>query len=270
MTQARLSVSSWSLHKSLGGPSFYGVGEDIPIESHHQGQLGLLELPQAVADFGIHTLELVHFHLPNREDAYLADLEQALADANVELFSLLIDDGDITHPVHGERDLGWMAGWLEVAAKLGSRCARVIAGKQTPTPETLALSIGRLGELADRARDLGVRLMTENWFETLSTVDALTHVMEMLEGRVDLCLDFGNWKGAAKYEQFERIAEYAESCHAKASFEQGTIDREDYEKCLALTRKVGFRGPYTLIFDSPEPGEWEGLAAERAVVQTYL
>jgi len=270
VSKARLSVSSWSLHKSLGSPAFYGVGEAIPIENHNRGRLSLLELPQAVADFGISTLELVHFHLPSRDDTYLADLKAALSDANVELFSLLIDDGDIVHPVDGERDRDWIEGWLEVAAKLGSRSARVIAGKQPPTPETLSLSISRLGELAAKAEASGLRLMTENWFETTSTVEAVTEVMERLRGRVGLCLDFGNWKGADKYERFEHVVKYAESCHTKAFFSEGVIDKEDYERCLTLTQKANFSGPHTLIFDSPEPSDWEGLEVERTIVQRYL
>lgn len=272
MTKARLSVSSWSLHKTLGSPAFYGVdaGKSLPIESHNNGNLSLLELPQALADFGIHTLEIVHFHLPSRDDAYLAELKAALANANVELFSLLIDDGDITHPTNGGRDSAWIGEWLELAANLGSKSARVIAGKQAPTPETLRLSIKRLEDLATRAEALGIRLMTENWFETSSTVEAVTHILEDLNGRVGLCLDFGNWKGEDKYARFEQIASYAESCHTKAFFEDGVIDRGDYERCLTITQSAGFTGPYTLIFDSPEPADWEGLAIERSIVQRYL
>lgn len=272
MTKARLSVSSWSLHKSLGSPPFYGVeeGHSVPTDLQNRGALSLLELPQAVADFGINTLEIVHFHLPSRDDAYLADLKGALADANVELFSLLIDDGDITHPKHGARDLAWIAQWLEVAAKLGSKRSRVIAGKQTPTPETVGLSIERLQELATKAESLGLRLMTENWFETTATVDAVTQILEGLNGRVGLCLDFGNWQGEDKYERFEAIVSYAESCHTKAFFDGGVIDGEDFEKCLAITQNANFAGPHTLIFDSPEPTNWEGLAIEKAIVERYL
>ena len=32
----------------------------------------------------------------------------ALQDADVELFSLLIDEGDITHPSNAERDMAWI------------------------------------------------------------------------------------------------------------------------------------------------------------------
>ncbi len=36
-TPRRLSVSSWSLHRALGAPDFYGVGQAIPVNSPNGG-----------------------------------------------------------------------------------------------------------------------------------------------------------------------------------------------------------------------------------------
>ena len=272
--QARISVSSWSLHRHLGRPQIYGVesGQTIPIETHNQGDFWLLELPGKIASFGIHTLEICHFHLPSLDPGYLSELRQAMAAAGVELFSLLVDDGDLLHPERGERDLAWIQSWLEVGAALGSQCMRVIAGKQPATAETVKLSQQRLATLADRADSQGIRLMTENWFPLLSTPQAVVQLLEGLNGRVGLCLDFGNWQGEEKYAGFEVIAPYAESCHAKGQFdENGRIRRDDYERCLEITRAAHFSGPYTLIYDSPMPAnEWDGLAAEQEIVSLYI
>ena len=130
---ARLSVSTWSLHRTLG-PTYW----DSPAkpsrdreEPYGPGLLELLDIPARIAEFGINTLEICHFHLPSREPAYLNDLRSALDSAGVELFTILIDDGDITHPEHSARDLAWISGWIETAGQLGARCARVIAGKTT-------------------------------------------------------------------------------------------------------------------------------------------
>ncbi|MCA9836484.1 MAG: sugar phosphate isomerase/epimerase [Trueperaceae bacterium] len=270
--KARYSVSTWSLHRELGDPGLYGpdLGDKVPEFGYERGQLSLLELPEKIAQFGIHTLEIVHFHLPSRDLAYLDELRAAIENANVELFSLLIDSGDITDPNEGERHKDWIAGWLEVAHHLGSRHARVVAGKQEPRKETIALSIERLSELADRAEALGLRLMTENWLTLANSPEVVTQLMEGLEGRVGLCFDFGNWRGEEKYRQLEQIAQYAESCHTKGFFYNGILDKDDYVKCLEITKQAGFSGPYTLIFDSEKPGEWEGLKTEMAVVEHYL
>jgi hypothetical protein len=271
-SQRRISVSSWSLHRTLGSPSIYGVeqGFHIPHESHQRGQSTLLELPARLAAFGITTLEICHFHLPNLDPGYLSELRAALQSANIELFSLLIDEGDITHPTHAERDLAWIERWLEIAGHLGAKRARVIAGKST-SEEALQRSVRGLNHLAERAEGLGLRLMTENWFSVLSHPQAIDTVFEQLEQRVGLCLDFGNWKGPEKYTQLASIAHYTESCHTKAHFSApDQLDQTDYIHCLDITREAHFVGPYTLIYDGPSDDEWSGLTQEREIVQPYL
>lgn len=270
--RARFSVSTWSLHRELGDPALYGpdLGKAVPSSGYDHGRLSLLELPQAIADFGIKTLEIVHFHLPSRDKGYLSELRTAVEAADVELFSLLIDAGDISHPLEGARDKDWIADWLELANSLGSRSARVIAGKQEPSRESIQQSIRHLKELAEKAEDLGLRLMTENWLTLANSPEVVTELMEGLGGRLGLCFDFGNWQGAHKYQELEAIAHYAESCHTKGFFHDGVLDKEDYVRCLEITKAAGFAGPYTLIFDSDRPGEWEGLEAEMQVVKPYL
>lgn len=269
----RLSVSTWSLHRQLGRPDFYGPddGKQIPVSTHGRGEISLLELPARVAEFGISTLELCHFHVPSLDKGYLNELRCALEEANVELFSLLIDHGDITHPEYADRDLAWIGEWIEIAGLLGASCARAIAGKAAPSTETLEMSGNGLQQLAARAEGNGVRLMTENWFSILSTPANVLTLLDRLDGAVGFCLDFGNWTGETKYADLKTIAPRADSCHTKAHFPApGEMDRDDYVQCLDLTQDAGFSGPHTLIYDGPGDDEWEGLSIEREVVQSYL
>ena len=269
----RLSVSTWSLHRQLGRPDFYGPEDEkqIPVATHDRGEISLLEVPARVAKFGINTLELCHFHIPSLDKGYLNELRGAIEAANVELFSLLIDHGDITHPEYANRDLVWIGEWIDTAGLLGATCARAIAGKAAPSAEVLEMSRSGLKELAERAEANGVRLMTENWFSVLSTPQNVLTLLDRLDGAVGFCLDFGNWTGETKYSDLEAIAPRAESCHTKAHFlSPGKMDRDDYILCLDLTRDAGFSGPHTLIYDGPGDDEWEGLSIEREVVQSYL
>ena len=191
---------------------------------------------------------------------------------HIELFSLLVDTGDITHPQEAERNVQWISQWLSVAQQLGARCMRVVAGDAAPSPESFELSIRNLRTLAEQAQGLGIRLMTENWHNLLSTPEAVHTVLGGLEGQVGLCFDFGNWDSRPeKYLQLESIAVYAESCHTKAHFEPPfELDRVDYERCLEITRQAKFAGPYTLIYAGPNDDEWAGLGREREVVKAYL
>ncbi|MEP7290450.1 MAG: TIM barrel protein [Chloroflexota bacterium] len=274
MTQlsgARLSTSSWSLHRALGltYPDTPSQANSGALETYGRGTVNLLEVPQRLAAMGIQTLEICHFHFPSRDPAYINELRGAAQSAGVELFSLLIDDGDMTHPQHGARDLEWISSWIETAGQLGTRCVRVIAGKAQPSEDALSRSIAGLTTLVERGKARNVRVMTENWMSLLSTPEYVQRVLQAVD--LGLCADFGNWGGASKYDDLAAIFPQAESCHAKCSFTAPRQpDRADYLRCLDLAKAAGFAGPYTLIYDDAGADEWDGLAIERDMVQDYL
>ena len=274
MSTPRLSVSTWSLHRALGltYPNSPGAdGKPTAVETYGPGSITLLDVPARLAAMGIATLEICHFHLPSRESAYLSELRAALDAAGVELFSLLIDDGDITHPDHGDRDLAWISRWIETAGELGAKRARVIAGKSEPSDVALQQSRAGFSLLATQGQAQGVRVMTENWFALLSRPQDVLSLLDDLEGAVGLCLDFGNWGGPTKYDDLAAIAPRAESCHAKCRFPApGEMDTDDFRRCLDITRDAAFSGPYTLIYDGPGDDEWSALAMERDFVLPYL
>ena len=269
MQNSRLAISSWSLNRTLGAPQFDALRDHVGREPQ-SGALSLLELPQALADFGVQRMELCHFHLPKSDGKYLQQLRAALENADVELWALLIDDGDITHPDDGEKWLDWTRGWIDIAAQLGARHVRIIAGKQEPTPETLQLSRDRLQVLAAYAKAKNVGVLTENWFGLLDAPQDVLWLLDELNGEVGLKFDFGNWKGARKYDDLPQIAPRAVSCHAKCSFDGSTPDSEDYRRCLQMLKDANYRGPYTLIYDGENADEWAHLAIERELVSEFL
>src|SRR5579862_3166574 len=111
-----LSVSTFSLHRTIsvtyGDAPGHGDAR-TRSEPYGPGEITLLDLPARIAAVGIHTLEISHPHLPSREAGYLSELRAALKEAGVRLLSVLVENGDITHPDHGERDVKWIAGWIE-------------------------------------------------------------------------------------------------------------------------------------------------------------
>ena len=262
----RIAVSTWSLHRTMGTtyPHDLASNDVGPVEETY-GEVGesLLDLPAALRNHGYHRMELVSFHLPSRDPVYLDELKSQLASEEVVLQTLLIDAGDITDPVHGARDTAWIGKWIETANALGAENARIIAGKQAPTPETLELSVSRLKALADGNAGSPVRLVTENWHALLPSAREVNFVLDRLEGRVGLLADFGNWRGPGKYAELEQIIGRAELTHAKATFNDGVLDADDYGRIVDMAEAAGYAGPYTLIFDNDIPGEWAGLALER-------
>lgn len=269
----RIAVSSWSLHRMMGTIYPHDLSTlTIPSAEEAYGEVreSLLDIPSAIANHGIHRLEIVSFHLPSRDRVYLGELRDALAHVGVTLQTLLIDAGDISDPETSKRDTDWIAHWVETANELGAENARIIAGKQKPSRAALDLSAQALAKLVDRNAGSDVRLVTENWFELLSTPADVNYLLDRLDGRIGLNGDFGNWSGPSKYADLGAILGRAELCHAKASFTDGQIDAGDYEQCIAAAEAAGYTGPYTLIFDAEEPDEWDGIAAEKAFIEEQL
>lgn len=264
-TPLRLSVSTWALHELIGtvAPGRPGDPEGRLMPPRDSASLDLLHLPRELARRGITTMELCHFHLPSTSACYLDEWAAAREEAGVALWSLLIDDGDLNHPEFGDRDRDWIIGWIDKASQLGAQCVRIIGGKQPLTDESLAKSIAQFKIIAMEAYVRGVHVMTENWFPTLSTPEAIHTLMEETGGSIGMTFDFGNWGGPDKYSNLEQIAEYAEGCHAKWDSD------EDFLRCLELTRAAEFAGPYTLVYG--EPGNvWESLERQRALVLPYV
>ncbi|CAN7583159.1 sugar phosphate isomerase/epimerase family protein [Devosia sp. LjRoot3] len=269
----RIAVSTWSLHRLLGTTyphdlttSAVGPGDD----TYGEGSESLLGLPSVLANHGYHRLEIVSFHMRSRDSIYLAELRDQLKVSEVTLQTLLIDAGDITHPENGARDEAWIAGWLDVANELGAENARIIAGKQKPSRANIDHSVAALKRLAAGNAGSSVRLVTENWFDLLSTPETVHEVLDRLEGKVGLLGDFGNWGGDSKYEDLASIFARAELCHAKASFVGGQLDEADYGACVGAAEEAGYKGPYTLIFDADQPHEWAGLALERDFILSLI
>lgn len=265
--QDRIAVSTWSLHRHLGTTYPHDLSTTqigAVAETYGEGTESLLDLPSALNNHGYGRMELVSFHLPSRDPIYLAELRDQLATCDVTLQTLLIDAGDVTDPINGIRDQAWIASWIEIANQLGAQHARIIAGKQPPSTETLDRSVVALRALADGNAGSSVRLTTENWFNLLPSAKEVDYVLDRLDGKIGLLGDFGNWKGADKYDELAKIFGRAELCHAKAGFIDGDLDEADYGRCVDLAEAVGYTGPYTLIFDSEVPvNEWDGLAIER-------
>ncbi len=250
----RLGVSTWSLNRSLtaGTP--------------------LLDIPAQAAAHGLGKLEVCHFHLPSTDDEYLDKFRAALAAAGVEFYTLLIDEGDITHPDPTERKkaLAMISDWIEVAAECGAKRVRVIGGYAEPSESALHLSEAGFRSLLRHAEDYEIEVVTENWHRLLDQPAAVRTLLERLDGRVGLKLDFGNWPSGRRHQDLPLIADLAECTHAKAAFPApGQMDREDFTRCLNLCAAANFAGPHILIFSDPGD-EWESLDQMRDMALPYV
>jgi len=251
----RFAVSSWSLDGLI------------------TGGLPLAELPAQLAAHGIGVLELCHFHLPSTRPEDLEQLRAALAAAGVELYSLLIDAGDLTAPDSERRaaDREFIRHWIGVAAELGARQVRIDAGLQPPSPAVVDQSAQELAALAREAAGRGLRTITENWHATSQDPAALLTILDRCEGLVGLCADTGNAEATAdKYDTLARILPRASSVHFKARADSaGAYDTADLRRCIGLIDEARFDGIITLIYGGKH-NEWAEIERLRAALQPLV
>jgi len=274
LPNGRFAVSTWSLHRLLGPTYPYSpdpAKSAARQEPYGAGGASLIELPKQLAERGIYRLELCSFHLPSLDPAYLAEFRAAMKASGVLFQTLLVEDGDPSHPETGERDIRWIAGWIEIAKALGAENMRVIAGKQKPSQDSLQRALTNLTWLAAQAEGSGIRVVVENWFDLLPAPEQMNWLLNSLEGKIGLNGDLGNWSAPAKYAGLADIMGRAELCHAKADYNASGLDADDYGKCLEACRAAGYAGPFTLIYDSPFfADEWDGILLQKAFIEDFL
>ena len=136
--------------------------------------------------------------------------------------------------------------------------------------EAVQVSAANLRALASFGRTLGIRVLTENFRALGTSVGALNAVLDLCEGEVGLCADFGNFKGRTNTAIWRRSAAGNFRTPPRPTSPQwAQMDREDFVHCLRLASDAGFAGPYSLIFSS-RGDEWEGIEKTREVVEEWL
>lgn len=250
----RYAVSSWSLDGLL------------------QSGIPLLDIPVQLQTNGITTFELCHFHLPNTQAAYLQALRDCFLHNGIELFSVLIDAGDIATPDPTQRmaDTVFMQEWIKIAAVLGAERVRIDAGHQPPTAEVIKRSAEQLHALTQYAASHGVGVSTENWRATSLQPAAVLAILDACPSPVGLCVDTGNAEATAdKYQTLAELLPRAKSIHFKARYlSTGGIDENDVEQCVSLFEAAGFDNVITLIYDQKRH-EWDGIRQLRNALTMF-
>ncbi|MEH3075567.1 MAG: TIM barrel protein [Quadrisphaera sp.] len=262
------TVSTWSLHRTLGT---FAVADGAPGQRsapppHPQvGGTCLLDLPPLLAEHGFTSVQICHFHLASRDRGYLLDVAAAFNASGIGIEALLIDDGDLLDDAHSHATSRWMLQWTEAAGHLGATRARVIAGRQPPSAQTLRTSAARLQEIAGASP---VRVVTENWLELLPTAADTLRLLEEVGDGVGLLMDLGNWEGPDKHAELGLIASRAESCHAKCHTRPGSteLDLHDFRASVAAATEGGYAGPWALVYDGRDTDEWKNLGTIRAAL----
>ncbi len=181
-----------------------------------------------------------------------------MAEAGVDLFSVLIDTGDITgdDERERERDVALIERWMERASHLGASHVRIIAGDTPASNATIGRSVETLRKLAAYGESFGIRVLTENFKQLGSRPETVNAILDGCEGRVGLCADFGNFPRETRLDDLREVMPRADSIHAKADYPNGQIDAAAFDVCLSVAEDAGFDGPVSLIYQDGDD-VWE-------------
>ncbi|SCB96837.1 Sugar phosphate isomerase/epimerase [Fictibacillus enclensis] len=271
-----LSLTSWSLHRHLGPLSWSKWDHDkkeIVTEVEEQPlNLKLVDLPGILSEKGFQAVEIVHAHFHSTELDYLQKLCQSIKKSGIRFYTLLIDYGDIStsDPVRREKDMDFIKSWIDVASIAGAENVRVVSGESSPE-DIVALQRAsvQFTELCVYAKKKGVGVLTENFRSLASTSENCLYLLEHTD-LTGLISDFGNFSGPNKLDSLKETLPKSKSVHVKAlTTQDGEVDKEELENCLALLRDADYSGPLTLVYD--EPGDvWKGINKVKDIVKKHI
>lgn len=271
------SVSTWSLHRLLGPMHKIVWDEERNMhltEIQQQDHvIQLLELPKILAEKGFSALEVCYFHFHRTDQPYLDCFKKACEEANIRIYTLLMDYGDLSSPDENrvQADIQLIKKWIDIAAIIGAERVRIIGSEAEPTNrEALKRMSKHLNELVSYAEEQGVKILTENFQSLLSTSENCLYLVQQSEGKVRLISDFGNIKGPEKYNELAKMIPFSDSVHAKPHFdENGFPDVEEFQQCLDLLKEADYDGPIVIIYDGP--GDMlEGVERVKKIIENYL
>ncbi len=254
----RAGLSSFSLHlpDALGDPWFELDDGFKSVSGSFRGTptLDLLDFPGAVAELGINCVDLCIQHIPSIETGYLDELRSAFDAADVELYQLLIDIGEVASadPTERSASIALTKRWMEIAAELGSSGVRYVPGDSKPNSENISASGEAFRELYDYSVECGVEPATENYKVFNNEADDLLQVLDIADREYGVVADFGNAKGPHKYDNLSKLMPRATAIHQWVMIDdEGRINMEDSKRCLNMARDNDFDGPVMLLGGHP-------------------
>jgi sugar phosphate isomerase/epimerase len=229
---------------------------------------------------GFRLLELraTRTHLDFHSDAVVADLQQWLAEAGLELCSVHAPIGDVVERGRPLRPLNLAAADGEARAQAVDEVTRALHIARRIPYRTLVLHCGALGGdaaqnrrdaarrsievLCSRAEPLGVRLALETIPNELSRAGSLVHFIEdvLEDAPVGVCLDLGHAHTAGDLaDTIETVAEHLIAVDVHDN--RGRSDDHlvpfdgsiDWPSTLTTIQKIGYDGPLMMELQARGP-----------------
>lgn len=215
-----------------------------------EDELTLLNVPRYYRDrFGIRNLEFWSHHFESLEGAYLKELRSRVQAAGAQLINVQVDaDYDLasTNEKERRRSLDLAFKWIDAAAFLGSRAVRINPGRADGSVEK---SIASMKEVNRYCMSKGLPLLIENHFGLEMNPDIHLRIRdEAGSANVHTLPDFGNYPVETMWESLEKILPHAYLISAKTVEFNDQMEHisYDFDRCIRLAERSGFRGVYSV------------------------
>jgi sugar phosphate isomerase/epimerase len=208
----------------------------------------LLEVPAYYRErFAIRNLEFWSHHFESLEKPYLKELKASVKAAGARLINVQVDaayDLASTNEEERQRSLATVRNWIDAAALLGSRAVRINPGRPNGSVEKCIASMKEVNRYCESKR---LPLLTENHFG-LEMDPAIHLAIREAAGPKNFYTlpDFGNYPVETMWDSLAKILPYAYVVSAKTvDFnEQGEHISYDFDRCVQLCERAGFKGIY--------------------------
>ena len=210
--------------------------------------LTLLNVPAYYRErFDLRNLEFWSHHFESLDKPYLVELRDRVKVAGAELINVQVDavyDLASIDEEQRQRSLETVRQWIDAAALLRSRAVRINPGKAGGSIEKSIASMKEVNRYCVAKR---LPLLTENHFGLEMDPDVHLRIREAAGPKNLYTLpDFGNYPVESMWESLAKILPYAYVVSAKAvDFnEQGEHISYDFDRCVQLCERAGFKGIY--------------------------
>lgn len=221
--------------------------------SSDYNELTLLEVPEFYRDrFGLNKVEFWSYHFESLEPGYLKQLKNNLHAARSALVNVQVDTAyNLAAEDDAERQesIQHVKQWIDATAYLQSPAIRI-----NPGNGSVEKSIASLKEVNQYARSKKLALLTENHFGLEMDPDVHVRIINEVGPNIYTLPDFGNYSDEVRLEALNKILPYAYLVSAKAAHFNNQLEHTsyDFDKCVRLCEKHGFKGVYSVEQWSPE------------------
>jgi len=154
-TLDRIAIMSLNFQRILNVPD---------VQPGPERSLELFDLAQMIADtYGVHRVELQHYHLASTEPSYLKELRGRVEKSKSRITQINLEFGQLNMSAPQQRDrvmaIDLTKMWVDHASALGAQ--RVMINQGSPTHDNKRDGIPTLKAMADYGRSKGIIVSVE-------------------------------------------------------------------------------------------------------------